>query len=178
MSNRSENGLIRIRHRFPYTGRGFDMLGETVKSIGKRHPYAQKIGLEVGKPYILIEELVPESEAGDRLPLSLHDAARRVRMEEPVLDGVIDGKKSSLQILLELFNIIQEEGYFPGYLLIGDKARFQKWLGIRLSHSRMFLYGVPVIPQSELPSDVFLLCGTDNRDPDPEDIKFSLKVTL
>ena len=64
MSTKSEGDFVRIRHRLPYSGKGFDTLGETVKAIGKAHPYAQKIGpMEVGKPFIPIEELVPASEA-------------------------------------------------------------------------------------------------------------------
>jgi hypothetical protein len=172
MSNRSEGGMVRIRHRIAYGGKGFDMLGETIKSIGKAHPYAQKIGpLEVGKGFIPVEELVPANEVGDRIPLSVHEAARRARMEEFSI-------KSSVPFtdLFELFNIVHEEGLYPGFFAMGDKGRFQKWLGVRIP--RMSLFGVTVVQQQEIPHDVFLLCGTDLKDPDPEDIKFSLKVTL
>lgn len=175
MSTRSDGPLVRIRHRVPYAGKGFDTLGETIKAIGKAHPFAQKIGpLEVGKGFIPVEELVPEAQAGERLPLTVHDVARRTRMEELS----IDGSKSSFQALYEMFNIIQEEGLFPGYFLVGDKTRFQKWLGIRISISKMFMFGVPVLIQQEIPEDVFLLCGTDTKDPEPEDVKFSIKATL
>jgi len=174
MSTRSDE-LVRIRHRLPYSGKGFDVLGETIKAIGKAHPHAQKIGpLEVGKPYIPIEELVPVEQAEGRLPLTVHDAARRARMEELT----VDSSKSSFQTLYEMCNIVQEEGLFPGYFVIGDKGTFQKWLGVRLAISRMSLFGTPVIIQQEIPEDVFLLCGTDSKDPEPEDIKFSLKATL
>lgn len=173
MSTKSEGGLVRIKHRFPYSGKGFESLGETVKAIGKAHPYVQKIGpLEVGKNFIPIEELVPEGLVQE--PLTVHAAARRTRMEELA----ITGEKSSFQVLFEMFNIIQEEGLFPGYFVVGDKAAFQKWVGIRLSLAKLFLFGVPVVLQQEVPEDVFLLCGTDSRDPEPEDIKFSLKATL
>jgi hypothetical protein len=175
MSTRSESGLVRIRHRLPYTGKGFDMLGETVKAIGKAHPYAQKIGpLEAGKGYIQIEELVPEQEVEGRLPLSVHDAARKTRMEEFDLDP----SKNGFQSLFEMFNILQEEGLFPGYVMVGNKANFQKWLGVRISVTKLFLFGIPVVMQEEIPDDVFLLCGTDQKDPEPDDIKFSLKATL
>jgi len=175
MSTKSEGDFVRIRHRLPYSGKGFDTLGETVKAIGKAHPYAQKIGpMEVGKPFIPIEELVPASEAEGRGPLTVHQAIQRSRMEELT----IDKNKTGLQTLLEMFNIVQEEGFFPGYMSVGSKANFQKWLEIRISSTRMFLFGVPVIPQEEIPDDVFILCGTDTRDPEPDDIRFSLKVTL
>lgn len=175
MSTKSETHYIRVRHRIPYSGKGFDALVDAIKAIGKAHPYVQKIGpLEVGKPYISIEEMIPEEGSDKHLPTSVHSIARRCRMEEVVIDST----KTSFNILYEMFNIIQEEGLFPGYFLIGDKALFQKWLSIRISALKMSLFGVPVIIQPELPEDVFLLCGADSKDPEPDDVKFSLKVTL
>lgn len=175
MSTKSEGNLVRIRHRLPYAGKGFEMLGETIKAIGRSHPYTQKIGpLEPGLGYIQIEELVPEQEAEGRLPQSVHDVARKMRMEE----FTVDPSKNSFQNLFEMFNVVQEEGFYPGYLVVGDKAVFQKWLGIRISVNRLVLFGVPVVLQPEVPSDVFLLCGVGSRDPESDDIKFSLKATL
>lgn len=172
MSTRSD-GLVIVRHRVPYNGKGSQMLGSTVAAIVENHKYVQKIGpIEVGKSFIPIEELVPVAEAA--APLTLHEAIRRSSMEEYQLDLSL----SPLKTLFDMYAVIQEEGLFPGYLVIGNKSYFQKWLGSRISHTKMSIFGTPVIEQEQLPESVFVLCGTDTRDPGPEDVKFSLKVTL
>ncbi len=175
MSIKSNKSLVRIRHRFPYSGKGFEMLGETIKTIGKMHPYTQKIGpLEIGKSFIPIEELVPEGLVQDNLPRTAYEVARMTKMNEFVIDNSTEG----FLRLFEMFNVIKEEDLFPGYFIVGNRARFQKWLNIQVVDSRFSVFGVPVITEPDIPQDVFLFCGTDIKDPEPENIKLSLKVAL
>ena len=168
-------GYVRIKDRIPYHGKGPEELVGSLRRLlaDPANKYAQKIVLEVGAPHIYVEKLVPEQEAGDIPQLSIHDAIRTNRMEE--YEGEL---AEGFDVLWDMSQTIRAEGYEIGFIVIGNKTKFQKWFGRRLVNTDMTFFGVPVRVVPEVPEDVVIMCGTEDRTADVGDIKFSMKVSI
>lgn len=174
-SNKSDE-FVRIKDRIPYHGKGVDELTAALRRILSEpvNKFTQKIVLEVGAPHIYIEKLVPKDQATDIPQLSLHDIIRTAEMEEYELE---DGK-SSAQHLWGMLEMVHDKGLHGVAVVAGNKSKFQKWLGIRINNVKPMVFGIPFQMLGELPEDVFVVCGAQNRIADIEDIKYSVKVTI
>lgn len=175
MSTKSDPGFVRTKDRIPYHGKGVDELIASLRRILSDNKYTQKIICEVGTPYIYIEKLVPEGEAQDLPPqISIHDVLRTNEMEE--YDG--EEGRTPVQQLWDMFSMINDKGLQAAVVVAGNKVKFQKWLGIRLHHSRPTVFDTPFQVLGELPEDVFVICGAASRIADYDDIKYSVKGTI
>ena len=163
----------RVKEKLPYHGKGVDELIATLRRILTEFPKTQKVTLEVGVPFIRIERAVPE-DAEPEIRLSHHDAIRACKMEEYKPEQAL----TSLQQLHEIFHIILQEGLEVGFILASDKYAFQEWLKIRIPNNRMRVFGVPLVISTELPEDVFVVCGTPEQEAEADDIQFSVKGVL
>jgi len=169
MSTNSE--LVLVREKIPYSGKGSESLLTLLRQVLKDNPYTQEFTCRIGYP-IEIVKLVPPDQVPERQ--SLHDVIRSHRMEE----YLVEKDKTPFQVLWEMFGLVRDEGLEVGFLVIGDKFLFQKWLGIRIAQNRMSFYGTPIVLLSDIPTDVFLVAGTETREAEEEDIIFSVKGTL
>ena len=170
MSNSSEE-LVLVRERIPYTGKGVDALLALLRRVLVENPYPQEFVCRIGQP-IEIAKLVTPDAAPEKM--SFHDALRSKRMEEYTLEK----DKTSFQVLWDMYGVVQAEGLEVSHIAVGDKFQFQNWLGIRIAQNRMSFYGAPVMVVPELPADVFLVVGSEKRDAEPEDIRFSVKGVI
>lgn len=176
MSSRFDD-FVRVKEKFPYHGKGVDELLSSLKRILSipDNKYTQKVVLEVGTPYIYIEKLVPSDEAGKVPTTTLKDIIRSRAMEEYDPESI---PKDPWVQLWDMFSIVKKEGLEIGFIAIGSKLTFQKWLGIRIPTTSMDLFGIPVEVVEDLPEDVFVVCGTESRIAEPEDVLFSLKGNI
>lgn len=177
MLTKSEQpGFVRIKDRIPYHGKGVEELTMALRKVLSDNKYTQKVVLEVGTPHIYIEKMVPEAEAVDLpKPLTLHDAIRTVKMDEYELG---DSKIHEFYVLREVFEMVQDEKLEVCAIAVGNLKRFEKWLGFKLSRSKMNLFETPVYIEGEIPEDVFIVCGAPRRDAEFDDITYSVKVTI
>lgn len=175
MSSKSEGNFVRIKEHIPYGGKGVDELVVALRKILGDNKFTQKVVLEVGAPHIYIEKLVPSTEVkeNEAINTSIHDAIRNVRMEEHDSDG-----QEPMQQLFEIFQLIQKEGLDVCHIAVGDKAKFQKWLGVRIPQTNLNVFGVPLSITGEIPDDVFVICGGPTRTSDIFEIRFAVKGTL
>lgn len=171
MSNKSS--YVKVKDRIPYRGKGVDELTLAIRKILSDHPYTQKIVMEVGTPHIYIEEMIPEDQASNLPPkLNLHDVIRTNRMEEyEAFDG-----KNPFQQLWDIFAMLHDEGFEACAIAAGNKAAFQKWLGVRIGTGKVLETPFHIV--AELPPDVFVVCGASSSTGEFEDIKFSVKNTI
>lgn len=180
MSTESDNGLVKVREHLPYVGKGVDELVAAIRKIFSDNPYPQKIILEAGARHIYLEKLVSpedakESESSNPILITdVHDAIRNARLEE------YDGSDISppFHQLFEMYAMVQAEGMEVCHLVIGDKSKFQKWLGIRIPQSNMSLLGTPITVTGEIPDDVFVVCGGPTKTADPYEIRYTVKGSL
>jgi hypothetical protein len=180
MSNRSEQeGLIRVKEHVPYYGKGIDELIAAVRTIFSDNKRPQKLVLEAGVRHIYLEKLVPPDEAKDSEAVSpthqsIHDAIRNAKLEEyEVRDGM-----TPFQQLFEMFAMVQNEGLEVCHLVVGDKAKFQKWLGLRIPQNNLNLLGTPITITGEIPDDVFVVCGGPTKTADPYEITYTVKGNI
>lgn len=176
MPSKSEAGYVRVKERIPYFGKGVDELVLMVRKTLAENKNTQKVTLEVGVPYIAIEKLVPQDEHKEQAtkPLSIHDTVRNKPME----DYEADAKMVPLQQLFEMFQIVQREGFEVCHILVGDKLKFQKWLGVRIPQTNLSILGTPLTITGDIPDDVFVICGAPTRDAEADEILYSVKGTL
>ncbi len=167
MSLKSE--MVPVRESIPLTGKGPDNLLNLLRKILSDNPYTQEFTCRIGHP-IEIVKMVPESEAPPTL--RLHDAVRAQQMEEPPLD------KTPFESLWQMFTMVEDEGLEVSHILVGNKFKFQDWLGVRISHKAMRFFGTQIVVMPEIPADVFLVVGSTRKDAEPENIRYSLKGTL
>lgn len=175
MSNKFDN-FVKIKDKIPYSGKGIEELAGSVKRIlsAPENKYTQKIVLEVGVPYIYLERMVSADEAGNLPITTIRDMIRIKPLEEFESDKQLD----PLVQIWEMFSIIQKEGLEVGFLAIGNKFIFQKWLNIRIPNSDMRFLGIPIQVVEGVPDDAFVVCGTPARDAEPEDICFCIKGSI
>lgn len=175
MLNKSD-GFVRVKDRIPYQGKGIDELVAALRRILSEpiNKFTQKIVLEVGTPHIYVEKLVPEEQVAEIPQLSLHDIIRTMEMEEFELE---DGRTAPQQ-LWSMIEMINEKGLQPAVVVAGNRAKFQKWLGVRINNSKPNVFGTPFQLLGELPEDVFVVCGATSRVAEVDDIKYSVKVTI
>lgn len=169
----TNSSFARIKEKIPYTGKGVDELLIFLRRVLSENKYTQKIVMEVGVPYIHIEKMVTGEEAQNIPQVSFHDSIRSAPMEEYKNES----KLGPLHQLFEMFSIVHAEGLEVGFILVGNKHTFQQWLKLRIPVTKLALYGVPVHPVSEIPGDVFLVCGTPERIAEAGDVQFSVKGT-
>lgn len=177
MSNKSEQdqGLIKIKEHIPYFGKGIDELIAALRKVFADNKYPQKIILEAGVKHIYLEKLVPPSEAKDNETVgsvhqTIHDRIRNAKLEEYEYIEL-----APIQQLAEIFTMIQSEGLEVCHVAVGDKATFQKWLGIRIPQTNLSLFGTPITVTGEIPNDVFVICGGPTRTSDPYEIRYAVK---
>lgn len=176
MSNNSEK-YVRVKEKVPYTGKGVENLIIMLRKILTENKNTQKVVMEVGAPHIYIEKLVPEAQAAQEVQLSFHDIVRTKPMEEYPLDET-NSKLTNIQKFWEIFGMVHAEGFEVSHIAIGDKQDFQKWLGVRMPVTKMAFFGIPVQQVPEIPPDIALVCGASSREAEPEDIQFSVKVSI
>lgn len=177
MSDKSETAhLVRVKEHLPYFGRGTDELVVAIRKIFADNKYPQKIVLEAGVRHIYIEKMVPASEAreSESLNQTIHDAIRNTKMEEYEGENGLPPMKQ----LFEMFAMVQEEGFEVCHIAVGDKSKFQKWLGFRIPQTNMNLLGTPITVTGEIPDDVFVICGGPSRSSDPFEVVYTVKGTL
>jgi hypothetical protein len=166
---------VKVKERFPYHGKGKEELLTALRRLLSlpENKYVQRIVLEVDATHIYMEKYVPAEEAGKQTKISLRDVVRNKIMEEYESDKA----QTPLSQLFDMFSIIQKEGLEVGFIAIGDKTNFQRWLGVRIPITNMSLFGIP-IEVIEIPETTFILCGTPERSSEPDDVKFSLKGNI
>lgn len=181
MSNRSDQdmGLVRIREHVPYFGKGVDELIAVVRKIFADNKYPQKIVLEAGVKHIYLEKLVSPSDAKENETInpihrSIHDSIRSAKLEEYEVTKDI----TPFQQLFEMFGMVQGEGLEICHIAIGDKSKFQKWLGVRIPQNNMNLLGTPITVTGEFPDDVFVVCGGPTKNSDPYEVRYAVKGTV
>lgn len=167
----SSSDLVPVREKIPYTGKGLESLLGMLRRILTDNPYTQEIFCRIGQP-IEIVKLVPADSVQPKI--SLHDAVRGKRMEEYVPEE----KTTPWKTLWGMFSAIAEEGLQVSHVAVGDKYVFQKWLGVRIPQNKMSFYGTQIVLMPELPPDVFLVIGGDDRNGEPESVQMALKGTI
>lgn len=173
MSHRSNYpGFVTVKDKIPYHGKNLSDLGRSIAAIGQSG--IQRILIEQGTGFINIEKLVPESQAPESTQLSLYDFIRNRKMEEYSPDK----DKSCFQQLWDIFDILQSENLEVGFIAIGSKQQFQRWIGMRLHITSPKFFGIPIHIVSDIPPDVFIVCGTPDKNSDMDEIRVSVKVTL
>jgi len=168
--------FVRVKDRFPYHGKGIEELIQSLKRLLSlpENKYTQKVILEVGTPYIYFEKLVPPDEAGKVPKTQIKDSIRNTSMEEYEPSE----EETPVAQLYSMFNIVKKEGLEVGFIGIGNKQTFQKWLGVRIPTTNMQLFGVPLEVIDDMPDHVFIVCGTETRVAEAEDIKYSIKGNI
>ena len=169
-------GYALIKERVPYTGKGVEELLSFLRKTmtDPKNKYIVRILCEAGAGEIYLEKLVPESEAGDLPTLSLHEIIRIQKMEEYEPEK----EQAGINHLWDVFSILHKEGYEVCYLVIGSKAYFQKWLGVRIPVTDMTFFETPLSVIPEIPEDVVIVCGADKKTASPDEIKLSIKMTI
>lgn len=181
MSSKSDEGqgLVRIREHVPYFGKGVDELIAAIRKIFADNRYPQKIVLEAGIKHIYLEKLVSPQEAKENESVgpvhqTVHDGIRNSKLEEYDPDSNL----TPFQQLFEMFSMVQAEGLEVCHIAIGDKSKFQKWLGVRIPQINLNLLGTQLTVSGEFPDDVFVVCGGPTRSSDPHEIRYAVKGTI
>lgn len=172
-SNSSE--LVRVSEQVPVAGKGIENLLMLIKTVHERLRasgcFPQKFIVEVGKP-LRVDFLQPRAEVMEP-PLTFNHAIRTRALDEYVGDK----KELPWQQLFNMFRQVTDNGLFVNYVVVGNRERLRKWTGMKLKDTQLF--GVAVAQDGELPDDVVLVCGTDEREAyGPSDIRYTIKGVM
>ncbi len=179
------NNLVRIKDRVPRSGKGaMNLLSQLTQYLtSAENRYVQKIVVEAEHPYIYFEKLVDKDSVPPEAGMTFHDAVRTVPMEEVTFDDATAHSSrpggllpSKLDYIHELFQRVTKNGFEVGQILVGGKSQLYEWINLPRASERLF--GVPIEKVPEIPNDVVIACAARTRICDPEDVEFSVKVSI
>lgn len=128
------------------------------------------------KPFILLHRSATTEEEALTVEQTLHDTVRVQPMEEYTVEGE---PKPPHQQLFEMFDLIASESLEVSHLLVGNRPRFEKWLGTKFPRTKpASVLGVPIVFSSKLEQDTFMLCGAPTREALPREVRFSVKGVI
>lgn len=144
------------------------MLGE-VQSITLKNdePITYQRFVPVG------EELRPEESTQSYAELTAYEIIRNVPMEE----WGSYTRKSNCTSLVRMFMAMAARGWIVTHLVLAENTEFWEWLGVPIpvmSELKQFM-GARVEWSKELPSNVFILCGSRTRHATIAEIGLALK---
>jgi len=98
---------------------------------------------------------------------------KEVQMEEYVPEPTL----SSHEQLFEMFEMLEDAGCFPVFILSGRTyVNLRKWISFPRKSTR--LAGIPITIDPDLPEDNLLICGAKTKDAEPIDVLYVVKMTL
>lgn len=175
VSESSSSDLVRTTEFVPLKGKGIENLLLLLKTVYEKlrsaGSYPQKFVAEVGKP-LRVDYLQAASEMMEP-PLTFHMVVR----QRPIDEYAAEKAESAWQQLYHMFRQVGENGMYANYLIVGNKERLRRWVGMKVKDNRVF--GIEVIIDGELPDDVVLVCGTEEREAlGPDDIRYTVKGVM
>lgn len=121
------------------------------------------------------EELRPEESTQSFAELTAYEIIRNVPMDE----WEFHARRNHCASLMSMFMDMAARGWVVTHLMIAENTKFWRWLGVPMpimSELKQFL-GARVERSKELPSDVFILCGSRTRHATIAEIGLALKGT-
>lgn len=167
--------MTRVTERLPYTGGGVDALIAQVSAILKMEKEAQRIILDVTKPYVHLEKYVrgvSNEEAKEELQTRYDEVTRNVPMKEFVPEKI----GSKYEYVHQLFRQVTDEGFEVVLVLVGNISTLDAWISVSRKDPKLF--GVQVKRLRSAPSDVIIVCGAEWKEAEVEDIRFTVKGVM
>jgi hypothetical protein len=121
------------------------------------------------------EELRPEESTQSFAELTAYEIIRNVPMDE----WEFHVRRNHCTSLVSMFMDMAARGWVVTHLVIAENTKFWRWLGVPMpimSELKQFL-GARIERSKELPSDVFILCGSRTRHATIAEIGLALKGT-
>ncbi len=162
-------GKRRVTDRIPYTGSGTDALAAQVGAILKTEKGAQRIILDVTKPYIHVEKFMKGAVDEEAEQARLDNVLRSIPMKE----FLTERKLSPHEYIFKMFKEVTDEGLEVALILTGNMVWLDRWL--TLSKKDPKICGVEVRRARHIPEDALILCGAEWREAEPEDFRFTVK---
>lgn len=168
---------VLIKEVMPLADKGsVDAITAVVNTVLKQ-PGIVRLVIDARQDNLEFWRGVSEDEASEK-SISQHDMLRQVDMEEYdqyLEDG--DPPKSSYHQMFEIFEMVEDAGCSPNYILTGGSmADIRKWIPISRKTKTMF--GIPVIFEGTLEDDVLIVCGSRTKEATSADIEYAVKVTM
>jgi hypothetical protein len=166
-------GMRKTIERHPYIGQGIDGLTAQLNALLKSEKLTQRVILDVNKDFIHVEKLVKGTPDPDELFKRFDASIRGNQIHEY---SPKDENLSSAEQFLDMFRQVSDEGLEISFIVCGNLVRLSSWIRIPLRNPKLF--GVNVVQIGNIPDDVVLVCGSEWKEAEPEDITFSVKGTL
>lgn len=164
---------ILIKDKLPLSGLDAESIQQTVGLVLKT---ADLIKFTVDSRTSMIDFWrLPGKEDAELLEVRypFRQPLKEVEMEEYVPPE----NTTSHEQLFEMFDMIEDAGCFPVFILVGcPLPELRKWLPF--PRKSKTLAGIPLLVEPELESDVLLVCGAKTREAEAIDITFAVKLTL
>lgn len=122
------------------------------------------------------EEIRPEESTQSFAELTPYEIIRNISMDEW---GPVNEAEHPASVLIDMFLHMSVLGWVVTHLVLSESTKFWKWLGVPptfTANLTQFL-GARVEKSSELPSDVFILCGSRARHATIAEVGLALKGT-
>ena len=132
----NSSDLVRTTEFVPLKGKGIENLLLLMKTVYENlrtsGHYPQKFVAEVGKP-LRVEYLQPASTMMEP-PVTFHEVVR----QRPIDEYAVEKAESAWQQLYHMFRQVGENGMYVNYLIVGNRERLRRWVGMRLKDQRVF----------------------------------------
>lgn len=144
------------------------ILGAVRQILLKGHVYSIHIDkdhpIEFSRPQLEEEQLIP-GETPDLSSLSPYEVARQGNlMEFDVRLWGLD-KEAPIARVAWMMSYVEKWKVLPTHLLLSESTKFWTWLGIpsERGHKLKSFLGMQIEKEKELPSQVFLIFGNEDR---------------
>lgn len=165
--------VVLIKDKIPLAGTDTDSILTAVGMVLK-HSGVVRFNVDARTSMIDFWRM-PASEEEEALEIAspFREKLKEVQMEEYVPENNI----SSHEQLFEMFEMIEDAGCFPVFLLSGRiLVELRKWISFPRRSSS--LAGIPIIMNPDLMEDTILVCGAKTREAEPVDVAYVVKMTL
>jgi hypothetical protein len=152
----------------------FDKSSESILSMVKevlQEPGLVRFVVDARQDTLDFWKVASEEQAAE-IDVTFHDMLRKVMMEE-----YSEPNKDPFHQLFDMFEMVADAGYSPSHILSGrGPLELRKWIPI--SRKANVLFGVPLLFEKMMESDVLVVCGSNAQEPTAADIAYAVKVSL
>lgn len=133
---------------------------------------ATKVLCDKTKPYIAFQRPSTEDEEIKPEGLEIYNI---IRQKEILEYDITDIGRTTKEVLLNSFLMLNDRNLFPAYVLIKDKRSLKRVLDLRDSMPLDMLLGAKIYENGEMEEDLVLIAGSPSRTFEPMDIALTIK---
>lgn len=168
---RLPDGVITIKESMPITDLSADTAALAVKNVILNQENVLKLEIDARERAVNFWRVASDEEVQEG-PSSLSEILRNTKMEEYRGD-----KENLLEQLFQSCEILEDAGYVPSHI-VSALGPLDLKDHMDISRRARLIFGIPLHFVADLDTSALFVCGSEERDAQVTEIRYSVKVNL